>query len=214
MTILPFPINPAPVHGNIFPANTGVYATQAGFNTYGSQASYLLEEEDETQMGLLITFARSEKRGGDGNGVVVTVRDTTSNTVDYDGDARTLDITVTNANQNLSTIKTLIDNLTGTPFTTAYVGSAASDDVETVQGGHFNGGGPDPWGVLFVVPYGNDGRVTIADTVPATAFADYWRARQDEQFTFRIPPGYQVWFLSNDGTVRGGSAAFYTDVPG
>ena len=74
-----------------------------------------------------------------------------------------------------------------------------------MQGGHFNGGGPDPWGVLFVVPYGNDGRVTIADTVPATAFANYWRARQDEQFTFRVPPGYQVWFLSNDGTVRGGS---------
>ena len=105
--LLPFPINPAPVHGNIFPANTGVYATQTGFNTYGNQASYLLEEEDETQMGLLITFARSEKRGSDGNGVLVTVRDTTSNTVDYDADARTLDITVTNANQNLSTIKTI-----------------------------------------------------------------------------------------------------------
>ena len=182
------------------------YRADASVNAFGAQAFFDLESENDPAEGLRITFNRSEFIGPAGDGVVVTVRDTTSNTVDYDADARTLDITVTNTNQNLSAIKTIIDALTDTPFATDYLPSTATtDDVEVPQDGVFGGGTKDDIRTV-VVTAESDVRVAIASggTAPADAatdgvtlvVAEYPRA-------FRLPAGHTLWVRSQTGSHDG-----------
>ena len=182
------------------------YRADASADGFGAQAFFDLQSENDPAEGLRITFNRSEMIGPAGNGVVVTVRDTTSNTVDYDADARTLDITVTNTNQNLSALKTIIDALTDTPFATDYLPSTATtDDVEVPQDGQFAGGTRDEPRTV-VVTAESDVRVAIASgaTAPADAatdgvtlvVAEYPRA-------FRLPAGYTLWVRSQTGSHDG-----------
>ena len=182
------------------------YRADASADAFGAQAFFDLESENDPAEGLRITFNRSEFIGPAGDGVVVTVRDTTSNTVDYDADARTLDITVTNTNQNLSALKTIIDALTDTPFATDYLPSTATtDDVEVPQDGVFAGGTKDDIRTV-VVTAESDVRVAIAsgNTAPADAatdgvtlvVAEYPRA-------FRLPAGHTLWVRSQSGSHDG-----------
>ena len=139
------------------------YRADASVDAFGAQAFFDLESENDPAEGLRITFNRSEFIGPAGDGVVVTVRDTTSNTVAYDADARTLEITVTNTNQNLSALKTIIDALTDTPFATDYLPSTATtDDVEVPQDGVFAGGTKDDVRTV-VVTAESDVRVAIIE---------------------------------------------------
>ena len=182
------------------------YRADASISAFGVQSFFDLESENDPAEGLRITFSRSEFIGPAGDGVVVTVRDTTSNTVDYDAAARTLDITVTNTNQNLSAIKTIIDALTDTPFTTAYLpNTATTDDVEVPQDGQFDGGRVDQDRTV-VVTGESDVRVAIASgsTAPAAAatagvalvVAEYPRA-------FHLPGGSTLWVRSQSGSHDG-----------
>ena len=123
----------------------------------------------------------------------------------YDADARTLDITVTNTNQNLSALKTIIDALTDTPFATDYLPSTATtDDVEVPQDGVFSGGTKDD--VRTVVVTGeSDVRVAIASRRHrASRRRDRRRNASRCRVSARLPPACRAHAVGalTDGLAR------------
>ena len=182
------------------------YRADASVDAFGAQAFFDLESENDPAEGLRITFNRSEFIGPAGDGVVVTVRDTTSNTVDLRrrrADARHHGHE--HEPESLG-LKTIIDALTDTPFATDYLPSTATtDDVEVPQDGVFAGGTKDDIRTV-VVTAESDVRVAIASggTAPADAategvtlvVAEYPRA-------FRLPAGHTLWVRSQTGSHDG-----------
>ena len=179
------------------PSSNSQYQLMEGINGYGDQASVLFPVPAPAPSGLRITSKRSEVLPERSNRLQLQYR-IRGNSVNATQRGPVLRIDAPAGGQMLDDIKTAVDNLSGTPYVTAYENAAAQSVVADAAFApvNFSGGTPDR---LSVCEVNSEGPVFIVrGTEQPANDTGALLAIRGGGTRFTIAPGDSVWARSGN----------------
>ena len=180
-----------------------------GINNFGAQA--YADVDDHGAGALRVTLKRGTRVGALGNDVdfSLLVAGSSAATATWDADDGLLAVSVATT-VNLAAIKAAIDGVTGTPFTTEYVGGATANDALNA-GGHeypFGNGTGDGYARFEILPK-DDARVIVGKVKPGNNATPYLFLPGGVPFRGTVDLGHSVWIKADAGNNKDATARWW-----